>query len=913
MRPYHVYELFVKFFSLSATKKLEKPMPLFLRPNRHYIRLFCLLITLAFGAPHAILKAQTAAATTAPAAPPQQTAPAPRRSLPPVRYIPSHDYDMRDITLNLRFDWEREQALGTARITFAPLVTNLQRIDLDAANMTFNSVRLASGAVLKYESDPARERLRVMLDRAYQPSDVVTIVVDYHTNGAVAERGIDGFGRGLTFIKPTPGDPKRPRQIWSQGESEFNHYWFPCYDHPNDFATSEIIATVAKPFTVISNGKLLSTKDNADGTRTFDWRIDVPHASYLTSIVVGEYAPIEASYDGVPLTTYVYPNETEEGKVTAARLPDMVKFFSEKTGVKYPYAKYAETMTRDFGGGMENISATTLTDTTVHDARAELDQPSDSLISHELAHQWFGDYVACRTWADIWLNESFATYFQAMYDEHNLGRDDFLFQDVNENQEQYLTAWKNGLRRPVVTKNYRDPDAVFDVYAYPRGGAVLHMLRTQLGDDNWWRAINHYLTKYAHQPVSTEQFRIAIEEATGQSMDRFFDQWVYKMGHPIFRVTQSYDPAAKSLKLTVKQEQKIDPNSDYPQVEWFETPIDVEIGAAATGASTTAPTTVVKRILIEPKAEQTFTFPLDAQPVLVNFDYGSTVIKELRFDKATPELVYQLKWDTDVLGRTWALDRLSERLKDKTTSEAEKQQIAQAFSESLTNDRFWGVRREVATALTGVPPTDAVRASLIAATKDRDARVRARAITALASAKDATLASLYQGLLNDPSYAVVRAAAIALGQTKSPNVYDALAKLLATTSWRNNLRASGLSGLAALGDKRALADALRYAAPDSSVPVRAAAINVLGAVGKDDQRAFPLISGAFTEALASGNFQLGVAAAEALVALGDQRGIQVFEDARKKMNAPEIQFFLMQFEQRLRQNTQTVAPRPVSQ
>ena len=160
---------------------------------------------------------------------------------------------------------------------------------------------------------------------------------------------------------------------------------------------------------------------------------------------------------------------------------------------------------------MEHISATPQTDQMVHDARTELDQTSDSLQSHELAHQWFGDYVTCRSWADIWLNESFATYFQALWDEHSLGHDDFLYRDVKGNQDQYYTAWKNNQRRPIVTKNYRDPDAVFDVYAYPRGGAVLHMLRKTLGDDNWWRAINHYLNKYAHQPVETEQFRIAIE------------------------------------------------------------------------------------------------------------------------------------------------------------------------------------------------------------------------------------------------------------------------------------------------------------------------------------------------------------------------------------------------------------------
>ncbi|HYE65456.1 MAG TPA: M1 family metallopeptidase, partial [Pyrinomonadaceae bacterium] len=464
------------------------------------------------------------------------------RPLPPTQYIPSRDYDMRNITLNLRFDWEREQALGTATITFAPLTSNLRSVEFDAAYMTFSSVQLSTGTPLQYQTDVSREKLRINLDRPYQPKDLLTVVINYHTNGVTTDSGAGAqFGRGLTFIKPTPADPKRPRQIWSQGETEYNHYWFPCYDHPNDFATSEMIATVEKPLMVISNGSLVETKNNPDGTRTFHWKMDQPHASYLTSIVVGEYAPVEASYAGVPIITYVYPHEVEEGKITAARLAEMMRFFSEKTGVKYPYAKYAQTVVRGFGGGMENITATTMTDQMILDARAELDDTQDGLQAHELAHQWFGNYVTCRTWADLWLNESFATYFQAMWDEHHLGLDDFLYRNVKGNQDAYHAAWSQGIRRPIVTKNYSDRDAIFDVYAYPRGGAVLHMLRKTLGEDNWWRAINYYLNKYKHQPVQTEQFRIAIEESTGQSVDWFFDEWLYKMGHPIFRVTQDYN------------------------------------------------------------------------------------------------------------------------------------------------------------------------------------------------------------------------------------------------------------------------------------------------------------------------------------------------------------------------------------
>ncbi len=854
------------------------------------------ILVLALGGP-----AASAARPMPPAAQQQPQSEKPR-ALPPTQYIPSRDYGTRNITLDLRFDWEREQALGTATITFSPLVTNLRRVEFDAANMTFTAVKLANGVPLQYETETRKEKLHIMLDRAYQPADVLTLVIDYHTNGVSQEPGIGGaYNRGLTFIKPTPSDPTRPRQIWSQGESEYNHYWFPCYDHPNDFATSELIATVEKPLIVISNGRLVETKDNANGTRTFHWKIDQPHASYLTSIVVGEYTPVETSYAGVPIFTYVYPNEVEPGKVTAARLGEMVKFFSEKTGLKYPYAKYAQTVTRDFGGGMENISATTQTDQMIHDARTELDQTSDGLQSHELAHQWFGDYVTCRSWADIWLNESFATYFQALWDEHSLGHDDFLYRDVKGNQEQYYTAWKNNQRRPIVTKNYRDPDAVFDVYAYPRGGAVLHMLRKALGDDNWWRAINHYLNKYAHQPVETEQFRIAIEETTGQSMDWFFDEWLYKMGHPVFRVTQTYDPSAKRLSLTVRQEQKPDPDSAYPQAAFFKTPVEIEIGTNNSAR--------VERVMIEPAEEQTFNFTVDSQPLLVNFDYGDTLIKELKYEKPVDALVYQLERDEDVTGRIWALGQLTERMKGQATADAEKQHVAEMIGHSLTNDKFWGMRFESAAALSGVTGA-AARTALIGATKDQNARVRARAVTALAASKDPSLAGTYQGLLNDPSYSVIRAAALALGSTRSPAAYEPLVKLLDVPSWRDNIRGSALGGLAALGDRRALDIGIRYAASTNPAQVRAGAITLLGAIGKDDPRVFPLISEAFLQAVSSSNQALGSASAEVLMTLGDPRTMQVIEQARKKARSPFVQSALNDLEQRLRQGTQAATPKP---
>jgi aminopeptidase N len=892
-----------------------------MRPNRLgsvVVRTFCLFLVFSFVAPSAVLARSLEELFSSPHDHQpgvcrvfsreasfhyslQQQASA-RRTLPPAQRIPPRDFDTRHIRLNLSFDWEREQARGTATITFAPLVRDMRVVEFDAVNMTFQSVALApSNVALQFQTDTAREKLRINLDRAYQPSDEITVAITYNTNGVMRGGGVFGsFGQGLTFIKPSEHDPRRPRQIWSQGETEYNHSWFPCHDHPNDFATSEMIATVERPLSVISNGRLIETRDNPDNTRTFHWRMEQPHVSYLTSIVVGEYAPVEMNWDGIPVTTYVYPNQVEEGRITAERTPEMMRFFSETTGLRYPYAKYAQTMVRDFGGGMENITATTLTDTTVIDRRTTQDFTSDGLISHELAHQWFGNYVTCRTWADLWLNESFATYFQAMWTEHNRGRDDFLYEDVISNQEDALRAWAQGNRRPIVTNHFANPDAVFDVYAYQRGGAVLHMLRRALGEDAWWRAIRHYLARYPHQPVETAQFRIAVEEATGRPMDWFFDQWVYQMGHPVFRVTQNYNAENRQLSLTVRQEQRVEESNPYPQTRFFQTPVDIEIGTAA-GAR-------VERVMIEPQAEQTFTFTVDSRPLLVNFDYGNTLIKELTFEKSAEDLMYQLSRDEDMTGRLWALRQLKARMENDATPVAEKTRIATALAGSLTNDTFWGVRREAASALKG-GENPAARTALLNALRDRQASVRVRAIRALATNRDSSLADLYRQALNDQSYAVVSAAALALGQTQSPNAYEALNNLLATESWRDAVRVAGLKGLAALGDARSLDAGLRYAARGNSPAVRAAAVGLLAAVGRADARALPLISDALLQGALTSDFALTNDAAEALLAVGDARGLQSLDEASRRASSRDLQSFLRGFHTRLRERTTTTTRR----
>ena len=818
-----------------------------------------------------------------------------KRPLPAVNWIRSRHIDIIHLDIDLRFDWEKESALGVTGVTFAPF-DDTDKFTLDAAMMTINSVKLAGGGALRYAYDAKKDNdnLEVTLDRVYKAGEVVKVVVDYSTNyvnkAESTDTAIGGFGRGLRFIKPTADDPKKPRQIWSQGESEFNRYWFPSYDSPNDFRTTDMKATVARPFSVVGNGKLVETQENSDGTRTFHWKMEQPYTNYLTSIVVSDTTPVVQDFDGIPVFNYGYVNETKEVAATVKNLPATMRFFSDITGVKYPYAKYSQAFVEDFGGGMENISATTQIEEMIHDERELLETDSESLQSHELAHQWFGDYVTCRDWGQIWLNESFATYMQAMWTEKLKGHDEFLYTDIRGNQNSTIGTWNQGNRRPIVTKYYADKDAMFDTYAYPGGGSVLHMLRKHLGDKAFFASLKHYLTQNAHQPVSTEELRIAVEETTGQSMDWFFDQWLYRMGHPIFEVTQNYDEGKKALTLNVKQVQKPDLNNEYPQTAYFQSYVDVAIDNK------------ISRVWLKPQAENTFTFDAAAKPKLVNFDYEGTLLKEMKFEKSTDDLLYQMVNDKDVIGRRWAMNELEGR-----ANGADRQRILDGLVKSAESDRFWRIRRAALSTLANIFSPDprpgqerpaakldaGVEAAVVRLTKAKEVQIKGDAMELLGETRDKKYADIFLANLNDPSYEVIDQASLALARVKDPRAFDALVKLTATPSWKGRIQMAGLNALAELGDARAFETGYKMATDkELSVLIRTAAVVVVGKAGKGDPRAFPLIFEKFKAAFNSGNVQGIQNGIIAIVKLGDPRGQEALDmvKAKFKDNAGAMQW-----------------------
>ena len=454
-----------------------------------------------------------------------------KKPLPTINRIRSRTIDVKHIAIDLRFDWEKKQAYGTTAITFSPFkLTN--QITLDAGMFTINSITSQNGTPLKfrYEGGDKNDNLKIILERNYRAREELTIKIDYRTNwvNRADPNNIWGsYGKGLRFLEPTSTTPKKRRQIWSAGEPDSNRYWFPGYDSPNDLRTTEFKATIDKKLTAISNGKLLETKENSDGTHTFHYKTETPYSNYLTSFVIGEFVDVRQKYKDLEIHTFGYPDEKDAIEATVERLPDMVKFFSEKTGFKYPFSSYTQVVAQDypFPGRVGQHTVSTMSDNMIDDYRTHKDflYLWDGVEAQSLASQWFGNLITPRDWSHIWLNQSFARYLDGQFNISKNGNDEFLIYQLNNDINRTLGMWKSGYRHPIVTRNYKDATRFTgDNYAKARGSLVLRILHKHLGDDNWWKAVRYYVKSNANRQVTTEDFRIAIEETTGESMDWFF-------------------------------------------------------------------------------------------------------------------------------------------------------------------------------------------------------------------------------------------------------------------------------------------------------------------------------------------------------------------------------------------------------
>lgn len=674
-------------------------------------------------------------------------------------------YDALHYRVSLRLDLAQKEFEGEATVTLAPLAPELQAVVLDAEEFTVRRVVSDWGEPLRFEQS-ARE-LTVWMPKPLRRGEVRSFTCFYKGRDPKA---------GLRFVAEKPGT--NPALVFSDSWPDHVHHWFPCYDYPNDKATSEIIATVPAGLSVAANGRLVGvSEDQASHTVTWHWSQDLPHSTYLIFLSAAPYVVVHDRYKTIPLNYWVYPQDATKVGPTYGKTPEMIEFFNRTFGYDYPWQKYDQVSVPS-GGGAESTSATAMTHAIMVDQKDEADFPAIGIVSHELAHQWWGDLITLRSWAHTWMNESFATYSDYLYWRHQMG-DDEAAVNLQGKLNAYLKEARTRYVRPIVTDRYNEPAEMFDSHTYPKGALVLHMLRNLLGDEAFFAVLKHFLDRYAFDAVDTADFVRSVKTVTGQNLDWFFDQWLFKPGHPVFNVRSEWDPSRKIVRVSVSQVQ------DFARgIPVFRVPVAIAI-VTEKGRTTRSAWLRQKDEVLE--------LPSDSKPLLVRFDEGNVLLAEVHVEQTVDELLYQLRHD-DVLGRMSAAAALGGR--------KDGQGVFEALAASAEGDHFWAVRRASVEAIAKVQDSRAAAALKKAAAADASASVRAAALAGLGSGNAAAVTEFLKDRFTKENSDLARAEAVrALGRTGDTALIPFLERCAGVASHRNVVGNAATQALAQLGKK----------------------------------------------------------------------------------------------------------------
>jgi aminopeptidase N len=757
------------------------------------------------------------------------------------RFAADRVVDIEHLALVLDVDPTHRTVAGSVAMRARGLAAGARTVELDAVDLTIEDVAV-DGTAATFRHDGKKLRVELAAPLAVGTE----LAIDIRYRGAPR--------RGLYFIAPDTGYPDKPVQVWSQGQDEDSRHWFPCFDSPHEKATTEVTVTVPAPLFAVSNGTLVSDRTSG-GKRTLHWRLDVPHSCYLVTLAVGAFASIETTWRDTPVVYYVARGREAEAERTLARTPAMLELFSTKFGVPYPYPRYAQVFVADFiFGGMENTSATTLTDTVLLDERASLDYDVDSLVAHELAHQWFGDLVTCRDWGEGWLNEGFATYAEYLWREHHEGRDAADL-ELADWRDAYMGEDGHRYRRTIATKLYDEPIDIFDHHLYDKGGRVLHMLRDVLGDAAFFAALAHYLTKHRHGVVESRDLARAVEDATGRVVDWFFSQWVIDgAGHPELKIDLAWDAATKLAAVTVEQTQRVDAVTPV-----FRVPTRIRF--RVDDADVDVPVE-----LTEPR--HVFHCRLAGEPTQAIFDPGQIVLAAVTTEKPEP------MWLAELAGATLAIDRsaAAAALGKRGGATAER-----ALIDALVRDRYWAVRGAAAAALAQIR-SDVARDALVerlgGEAHPRARRAIARALGDFVGDPIAAEALATVVARGDASYFVEAEACLALGKTRAPRAGELLRAAAQRESFTDVIRQHAYRGLAEARDDSALAllvDGMRWGRPTQGRRAAAGASAVL-VRGRRDREARD-VRERLELLLLDRDFRVQAAAIEALGVIGDADAI----------------------------------------
>lgn len=728
----------------------------------------------------------------------------------PLRTPADRPVDIHNIRLDLRVDLPKKTVEGRATLQLANLRT-LSSFALDAVDFEINKVTLQTGDQEErpnaYHYDG--QKLTIAWDKSWPVKHDATLRIDYRVREPK---------QGLHFFGPTTAEPNVPLQVWSQGEEITNRYWIPCLDQPNQRQTTEMVVTVNDGLDVLSNGTLVDKHENSDKTVTYDWREDNPYVAYLITLVVGKFEVVKEEWRGRPVLYYVPLGHRDDVERSFGHTRDMLTYLSDRFGIEFPWDKYAQVVVEQFtAGGMENATATTLTDRALKDARSMVDESSDSLIVHEMGHQWWGDMVTCREWAHTWLNEGFASYIEALWAEHHDGPDEGAY-NMWLKSRRALNADRD---RPIVDRRYPSPESMFDDRAYPKGAWVLHMLRRQLGDDVFFKCLQRYGTEFKFKVADTDDLRKAFERETGRSLERFFYDWTERPGHPVLEVRADFDPDTNQAVVSVKQTQA---------GEAFHFPLRVKFSlpparTASEGSEGEEDVPNLQRPRVEDlditDKEQTFHFTLPDRPSMVEVDPELSLLAELKETKSRQLWRAQLQPSASAISRYRAAQHFAQG-----ASAGDRDQLAKV----LANDKFWAVQAEAAASLAEIGGPEA-RDALIAGLKHAHPKVRRACAEQLGKyPRDAKAAAALKELLakGDASYNVEVEALGAYAKLEQPDTVAVAKPWLDKSSNGEVLRSAALRALGASQDPSVLETLFSWSQRGKPRACRGAAYSALG-------------------------------------------------------------------------------------
>jgi aminopeptidase N len=761
------------------------------------------------------------------------------------QYSPDRRVDVEHVLIDVTPNFKTRTIRGQMTITFKPIAKPLKALELHATDLSIHEVT-ASQKVAAY--DVTTNHLKIIFAKPVPVGQSCTAVVRYEAEP----------NRGMYFRTPQMGYKTQDTHLWTQGEPHDSRFWFPCFDYPNERFTSEVICRVPPEMIAVSNGKRVSEKlDKKTSLKAYHWLQEKPHVSYLIALVAGKFRKLEAKHGDISLGFYTPPSQFAQAENSFRDTMDMMTFFEKETGQPYPWAKYDQVVVDDFNwGGMENTTLTILNDRTLFTQASENIRSSQTLVAHELIHQWFGDYVTCRDWSHVWLNEGFATYFAHLYDGHKNGHDAYLYGLYRDSRR--IIANKNE-KRPMIYREYVSAKEQFDQRAYQKGSWVLHMLRTQLGPKLFRQCVAHYLKENGLRSVVTGDLIRACQQQTGLSLQRFFDQWVYHARHPELDVSYAWDESSGLARVSVKQIQK---NGDTDKVVGvFAFPVKLRFK--------TSKGTIDKNVTIT-KAQHDFHIKLPAKPNIVRFDADFGLLGDVRFKKPDAMLYAQLKDTDDVIGRLLAIEALKDKKSIKTIGH---------LKEVLNSDPFHGVRTEASAALRQIHTQDAFSALADSIQQD-DARVRKQVVGDIAAWFEPRSAELLIGILDREKNPQIQAAAIqGLGLYHGKPTTERLIALLGSKSYRNILVGASVGAMRSLDEPlfvQPLLDTLAkreidLTSRDFAWTLKTLAFLARHQKNRDQVRMFLL------KRVDHPKQRIAVAAIEALGTLGDPKAVAVIE------------------------------------